>query len=64
MKIDEQKQYGLCKLEKNTAINEKKKIHSDHNSIIINLDYETPTEEKRLKKIIIKNGYKRYREQS
>ena len=45
MKIDEQKQYGLYKLEKNTVINENKKIYSDHNSILINRDYETPTEE-------------------
>ena len=58
MKKDEEKQYGL---HKNTATNENKKIYSDHNSILINLDYETPTEEKRPKKIITKKGYKRYR---
>ena len=61
MKIDEEKQYGLHKLEKNTATNENKKIYSDHNSILINLDFETPTEEERPKKIITKKGYKRYR---
>ena len=61
MKIDEEKQYGLYKLEKNTATNENKKIYSDHNSILINLDYETPTEEQRPKKIITKKGYKRFR---
>ena len=61
MKIDEEKQYGLYKLEKNTATNENKKIYSDHNSILINLDYETPTEEQRPKKIITKTGYKRFR---
>ena len=33
--IDEGKQYGLHKLEENTATNENKKIYSDHNSILI-----------------------------
>ena len=61
MKIDEEKQYGLHKLDKNTATNESRKIYSDHNSILINLDFETPTEEQRPKKIIIIKEYKRYR---
>ena len=56
--IDEGKQYGLHKLEENTATNENKKIYSDHNSILINLDFETPTEEQRLKKIITKKDIK------
>ena len=58
MKIDEGKQYGLHKLEKNTATNENKKIYSDLNSILINLDFETPTEEQRPKKIITKKDIK------
>ena len=41
MKIDEEKQYGLHKLDKNTATNKNRKIYSDHNSILINLDFET-----------------------
>ena len=61
MKIDEEKQYGLYKLDKNTATNKNREIYSDHNSILINLDFETPTEEQRPKKIITKKGYKRYR---
>ena len=61
MKIDEEKQYGLHKLYKNTATNENRKIYSDHNSILINLDFDTPTGEERPKKIITKEGYKRYR---
>ena len=61
MKIDEEKQYGLRKLDKNIATNKNRKIYSDHNSILINLDFETPTEEERPKKIITKKGYKRYR---
>ena len=60
MTTDEGKQYGLHKLEENTATNENKKIYSDHNSILIDLDFETPTEEQRPKKIM-KKGYKRYR---
>ena len=60
MKIDDEKQYGLHKLDKNTATNENRKIYSDHNSILIDLDFETPTEEQRPKKIM-KKGYKRYR---
>ena len=61
MKIDEEKQYGLHKLYKNTATNENRKIYSDRNSILINLDFDTPTEEERPNKIITKEGYKRYR---
>ena len=59
MKIDEEKQYGLYKLDKNTTTNENQKMHSDYNSILINLDYETPTEEQRPKKIITKKDIKK-----
>ena len=60
MKIDEEKQYGLHKLGKNTATNEKDHDYSDHKysdhqSILINLDFETLVEEERPKKIIKKN---------
>ena len=47
MKVDDEKQYGLHKLDKNTATNENRKIYSDHKSILINLDFETPTKEQR-----------------
>ena len=40
-KIDKEKQYGLKNLEKNTATNENKKIYSDHNSVLIYLDFVT-----------------------
>ena len=33
MKIDEEKQYRLCKLEENTATNENKRIYSNQDSI-------------------------------
>ena len=54
MKVDDEKQYGLHKLDKNTATNENRKIYSDRNSTLINLDFETSTEEEGPKKIIIK----------
>ena len=56
MKIDKENQYGLHKLDKNTATTENRKIYSDHNFISINLDFETPTEEHRPKKILTKTG--------
>ena len=58
MKIDEEKQYGLHKLDKNTATNENRKIYSNHNSTLINLDFETPNEEQRPEKIITKKDIK------
>ena len=61
IKIDEEKKYGLHKLDKNTATNKNRKTYSDHNSILISLYFEVPTEEQRPKKIIAKKGYKRYR---
>ena len=56
MKIDKENQYGLHKLDKNTATIENRKIYTDHNFISINLDFETPTEEQRPKKILTKTG--------
>ena len=50
MKIYEAKQYGLNKLDKKTSTNENRKMYSDHNSILINLDFETSTEEQKPKK--------------
>ena len=47
MKIDEEKQYELHKLEKNTATSGNKKKYTDHGSVLINLDFETATEEQR-----------------
>ena len=53
-KIDKEKPFGLHKLDKNTATNENRKMYSDHNSILINLDFETPTEKQRPNKKITK----------
>ena len=58
MKKDEEKQYGLHKLQKNTATNENKNIYSDRNSILTTSDFETPTEEQMPKKIITKKDIK------
>ena len=58
MKKDKEKQYRLHKLEKNTATNENENIYSDHNSILTNSDFETPTEEQMPKKIITKKDIK------
>ena len=58
MKIDEEGQYRLHKLEVNTGTKESKKIYSDHNSILINLHFEIPTEEQRPMKIITKKDIK------
>ena len=44
MQIDEEKQHGLHKLEKNTTTNENEKVCSDHSSILSNLDFEIQTE--------------------
>ena len=49
------KENNMDYIDKNTATNENKKIYSDHNFMLINLDYETPTEEQRPKKIIKKD---------
>ena len=54
MKVDEEKQYELHKLEKNTATNEYKTIYSDHNSILINLDFENTNWRTKAKEIITK----------
>ena len=58
MKKDKEKQYGLHKLQKNTATNENKNIYSDRNSILTNSDFETSTEEQMPKKIITKKDIK------
>ena len=58
MKKDKEKQYGLRKLEKNTATNENKNIYLDHNSILTNSDFETLTEEQMPKKTITKKDIK------
>ena len=58
MKIDEEKQYGLCKIERQNK--QIKKTYCDHNAILINLDFISPEEVSRKKKVITRKGYKKY----
>ena len=55
MIIDENKQYGVFKLEKN------RKTYSDHNAILAKLNLITAIEKQKKNKIIIKCEYKEYR---
>ena len=58
MKIDEEKQYGLYKTERQNK--QIKKTYCDHNAILINLDFISPEEVSRKKKVITRKGYKKY----
>ena len=42
IEIDEEKQYGLYKIERQNE--QIKKTYSDHNTILINLDFISPEE--------------------
>ena len=61
MEIDEEKQYGLYKIEcQNKQI---KKTYFDHNAIdaiVINIDFISPKDVSRKKKVITRKGYKKY----
>ena len=58
MEIDEEKQYGLYKIEhQNKPI---KKAYSDDNAILINIDFICPKDVSRKKKVITRKGYKKY----
>ena len=58
MKIDEEKQYGLYKIERQNK--QIKKKYSDHNAILENLDFISPKEVSRKKKVITRKRYKKY----
>ena len=58
IEIDEEKQYGLYKIERQNE--QIKKTYSDHNAILINLDFISPEEGSRKKKVITWKGYKKY----
>ena len=60
MEIDEEKQYRLYKIEcQNKQI---KKTCSDHNVILINIDFISPKNVSRKKKVITRNGNKKYKQ--
>ena len=53
MKIDEKKEFGIYKVERQ-GTKQCRKIYSDHNAIMLNVDFITKTEAKDKKKIITK----------
>ena len=58
MEIDEEKQYGLYKIKRQNK--QMKKTYSDHNAILINIDFISPKDVSRNKKVITRSGYKKY----
>ena len=57
MEIDEEKQYRLYKIEcQNKQI---KKTYSDHSAIVINIDFVSPKDVSRKKKVITRKRYKK-----
>ena len=60
MEIDEEKQYRLYKIERQNK--QIKKTYSDHNVILINVDFISPKNVSRKKKVITRNGNKKYKQ--
>ena len=58
MEIDKEKQYGLYKIKRQNK--QMKKTYSDHNAILINIDFISPKDVSRNKKMITRSGYKKY----
>ena len=54
MKINEEKEFGIYKVERQ-GTNQCRKIYSDHNAIMLNIDFTSKMEEKRQEK----NHYKK-----
>ena len=54
MEINEKKQYRVCK--QNARINK----YSDHNVILINIDFISSKAVSRIKKVITSKGYNKY----
>ena len=59
MKIDEEKEFEICKVERQ-GTKKSRKIYSDHNAIMLNIDFISKTEAKD-KKIITKKGCQKYK---
>ena len=53
MKIDEEKEFGIYKIERQ-GIKQCRKIYSDHNAIKLNIDFVSKMESKDRKEIITK----------
>ena len=60
MKIDEEKEFGIYKVEIQ-GTKQCRKIHSDHNPIMLNIDFISKMEAKGKKKTITRNGYQKYK---
>ena len=58
MEIDEEKQYGLYKIERQSK--QIKKTYFDHNAILINIDSASPKDLSRKRKVITRKRYKKY----
>ena len=60
MKIDQEKEFGIYKVE-TQGTKQCRKIHSDHNAIMLNIDFISKMEAKGKKKIITRKGYQKYK---
>ena len=58
MERDEEKQCGLYKIERQNK--QIRKTYSDHNAILIILEFVSPKKVSRKKKVVTKKGYKKY----
>ena len=59
MYIDQNKEYATFKIERKES-GDIKKIYSDHNVIILKVDFKTEMQKKKRKKITTTKGYKEY----
>ena len=60
MKIDEEKEFGIYKVEIQ-GTKQCRKIYSDHNAIMLNIDFISKIEAKGKKKTITRKGYQKYK---
>ena len=60
MKIDEEKEFGIYKVERQ-GTKQCRKIYLDHNDIMLNIGFISKTDPKDKKKIITKKGYQKYK---
>ena len=61
MHIDQNKEYATFKIERKES-GDIKKIYSDHNIIILKVDFMTEMQKEKRKKIITTKGYKEYQQ--
>ena len=61
MHIDQNKEYATFKIERKES-GDIKKIYSDHNIIILKVDFMTEMQKAKRRKIITPKGYKEYQQ--